>query len=319
MLKELRFVQGAVSKKDLIPAMTHFRIEKGFARAYNGTLALCSPVPFDIDCIPRAESLVKAISNCEDTILLNMTPSGRLHVKSGKYRSFVECITGETPHVEPAGQRIDIDGEALLKAVKIIYPFIGNDASRPFTNGMLLRGQSAFATNNVCLIEYWLGIPIPFVVNVPRAAIKEMLRVDEAPTYLQLEPNSITFHYSDGRWIRSQLLSTDWPDLSRILDHHCNPLPIDPSLFIALEKLGNNADGEKRVYISDGLARTHKEGSEEGAAYEIDGPRFTGVYSIHMLSLLNGVATLADFNRYPDNPTLFFGDMLRGAIIGMRM
>jgi hypothetical protein len=37
-----------------------------------------------------------------------------------------------------------------------------------------------------------------------------------------------------------------------------------------------------------------------------------------MLKLLEGVATHADFTRYP-NPTLFFGDRLRGAIIGMRM
>jgi DNA polymerase III sliding clamp (beta) subunit (PCNA family) len=318
MLKELRFVQGAVSKKDLIPAMTHFRIENGFARSYNGVLALCSPVPFDINCIPKADSLVKAISNCEETITLNMTPSGRLTVRSGKYRSFVECITGETPHVEPAGQRIDFAGEELLKALKILMPFVGNDASRPFTNGVLLKGQSAFATNNVCLMEYWLGIQVPFVVNVPRAAIKEMLRVDEAPVYMQLETNSITFHYTDGRWIRSQLLSTEWPDLARILDHTCNPQPVDPSLFVALDKLGNNADSVNRVYIKDGIARTHIDGSEEGSAYDIEGPQFEGLYSIPMLNLLNGVATHADFWRYPD-PTLFYGERLRGAIVGMRM
>jgi len=29
MLRELKFVQGAVAKKDLLPAMTHFAIEGG--------------------------------------------------------------------------------------------------------------------------------------------------------------------------------------------------------------------------------------------------------------------------------------------------
>jgi len=44
MLKELRFVQGAVAKKDFVPAMTHFRIEKGTVRSFNGNLAICSPL-----------------------------------------------------------------------------------------------------------------------------------------------------------------------------------------------------------------------------------------------------------------------------------
>ena len=44
MLKALKFVQGAVSKKDLVPALTHFRIENGTVRSYNGMLALCTPI-----------------------------------------------------------------------------------------------------------------------------------------------------------------------------------------------------------------------------------------------------------------------------------
>ena len=54
MLKELKFVQGAVSSKDFIPALTHFRIENGTVRSFNGLLALCSPIALDIDCTPKA-------------------------------------------------------------------------------------------------------------------------------------------------------------------------------------------------------------------------------------------------------------------------
>lgn len=317
MLKELKFVQGAVSKKEFIPAMTHFNIREGKVRAYNGVLALSSPVPFNIDCNPKAVDLVRAISKCEDQISLTMTPAGKLRIHSGEYRKFIDCVDGDMPHVGPEGEHVAIDGGKLLEACKTLARFIGNDASRPWTNGILLRGQSAFATNNVCLVEYWLGAPVPFEVNVPRAAIAEMLRVDEAPTHAQLDKSSVTFHYADERWIRTQLFSTEWPDLSKVLNHKCDPQPINEKLFEGLEKLKDSGDDIGRVYLKDGMLRTHLE-DDVGASFTMSQLPGEGCYQIHMLNLLEGVATTADFNRYPE-PCLFFGDQLRGAIIGMRM
>lgn len=316
MLKELKFVQGAVAKRDFVPAMTHFKIENGFVRSFNGTLALCSPLAFNIDCIPRADTLVRAISNCEDTITLGMTDTGRLRVQSGRFKAFIECVDIDTTHVEPEGEEVFFDGEVLLQAVKILLPFVGDDASRPWTNGILLRDQSAFATNNVTLVEYWLGTDVPFVVNIPLVALKEMLRINEAPTHAQIEKSSLTLHYEDGRWIRTQLLETAWPDLRKVLDQESNPVAIDERLFEGLEALSSFSDASGRVYMDHGTLSTH-DGAEDGAFYDVEGMGIEGIYQIKMLSLLKGVATHADFSRYPE-PSLFFGERLRGAIIGMR-
>ncbi len=316
MLKELKFVQGAVAKKDLLPAMTHFRIEGGHVRSYNGTLALSSPLPFDIDCNPKADQLVRAIGQCQETVTLSMTPGGSLRIQSGKFRAFVQTIDGPTPHVMPEGDRFELDGQELLNALRIVYDFIGNDASRPWTNGVLLHEQSAYATNNTTLVQYWIGSKFPFTVNVPRVAVKEILRVNEPPTHAQLEKNSITFHFTDGRWIRTQLLETTWPDLTKVLDKPSNATPIDPLLFEGIETLKAVCDGANRIFIKDGVMRTHLE-EDTGGTFDLEGMDFTGVYQIHMLALLKGVVTRADFTLYP-KPCLFFGERLRGAIIGMR-
>jgi hypothetical protein len=318
MLKELKFVQGAVAKKDLLPAMTHFRIEGGTVRSYNGTLAISCPIPLDIDCCPKAVSMVKAIENCNDATTITMTPTGKLSIKSGKFRALVETIDGATPHVQPAGERFDFDGQAFVEACKVLEPFVSTDASRSWTNGVLLEGQSAYATNNVCLVQYWLGAAFPLRVNVPRAAIREVLRVGEAPTHGQVERSSITFHYTDGRWIRSQLLDVEWPmDLvAGLLDQPSNPQPLPADFFAGLASVRSMADGSSRVYMRDGALRTHAD-HEQGAAYEIDLPA-DGLYNLQMLALLQGVVDTIDLTLYP-GPALFFGDRLRGAIVGMKM
>lgn len=317
MLSCLKFVQGAVAKKDLLPALTHFRIENGTVRGYNGTLALCSPIPLDIECTPKAEPMVRAIGNCDDTVAMTLTPAGRLSIKSGAFKAFVDCVEGDTPHVDPEGEFFDMDGVALLTALKTVWPFVGDDASRPWTNGVLLRGQSAFATNNVTLVEYWIGSAFPHSVNIPRAAIKEMLRIDEAPIKAQMAENSITFHYLDGRWIRTQLYTTDWPDLAKVLDKPCTPVPMDERLFGALTKIKSFVDKNGRVLIGGGRVRTHDD-DNIGATVEIPDLQWDGIFNIEMLKLLEGVVTTIDWSAYPA-PCLFYGDRLRGAIVGMRM
>lgn len=318
MIDSLKFVQGAVSKKDFVPAMTHFAIEHGTVRAYNGSLALCSPIAFNINCNPKAEPLVQAISNCERHVTLAMKPNGKLSIKSGKFNAFIDCIKEEVPHAMPEGPRIkDFDGAAMLAALKVLHPFIGEDASRPFCNGVLLRGNSAFATNNVIVIQYWLGASFPIQVNLPRSAVYEMLRINEAPTHAQATETAMTFHYSDGRWIRTQLLQTDWPDVEQVLALPCAPIALPETLFEALEAIKPFSDKLGRVFMKEGVFSTCVE-EGEGAKYDVPEMTSEGVYRLEMLELLKGVAQSIDFTTYP-KPCIFHGDRLRGAIVGMRM
>lgn len=316
MLKELKFVQGAVAKKDLLPAMTHFAIEGGHVRAYNGTIALSSPIPFDIDCKPKASPLVQAIANCDETVTLSMTPAGKLKIQSGKFKAFIDCVDGETPHVLPEGEEVTFDGEHLLKAFKTVAPFVGNDASRVWTNGVLLKGASAYATNNVTLVEYWIGVEMPFTVNIPIAAVKEIIRINEAPTHAQVTSESITFHYTDGRWVRSQLFSTEWPDLAKVLDREAQVIDMDERIFEGLEVVKQFTDKMGRIYFQNQMLKTHLEDGL-GATFDLDGFPYEGVYQIEMLRLLKGVAQKIDLAAYP-NPCIFYGERLRGAIIGMK-
>ncbi len=316
MLKTLKFVQGAVSRKDFIPALTHFRIENGTVRSYNGMLSLCSPIALDIDCSPKAEPLVKAIGHCDETVSLSLTPTGRLSVRSGSFRALIDCVQEETPHVMPEGEVINFDGETLLKALKTIYPFIGNDASRPWANGILLKNQSAFATNNVMLVEYWVGATFPIECNIPKACIKEMLRIGEPPSHAQADANSITFHYGEDTWIRSQLFSTEWPDLSKVLDNPSTQLPVDPLLFEGLDKLKSFVDKQGHIYVKNGVMTTSTD-AQEGAEFNIETMVNDGIYNIEMMQLLKDVALSIDWTLYP-KPCMFQGERLRGAIVGMR-
>lgn len=318
MLTALKFCAGSVAKKDIVAALTHFSIENGRVRGFNGTLALSAPIAFDIACKPKADTLIKAIGNCEDTVQLALTPAGRLSIKSGVFKAFVDCVQGETPHVEPEGKRVDFDGDALLQGLKTVAPFIGEDASRLWSQGILIKDKSLFATNNIILVQYWLAAAFPSVVNIPRAAVKEMLRINEPPLYAQVAENSITFHYEGDRWLRTQLYVTEWPDLAKILDQPSTQFPIDERLFKGLDTIKPFVDKTGSVWFTDAHITTHRVESE-GASYYVPDLQWNGRYNIDMLAKLEGIVETIDWSLYP-KACLFQSakNRLRGAIIGMR-
>jgi hypothetical protein len=316
MYNSLKFCAGSVAKKDFVADLKHFAIEGGRVRGFNGTLALCTPIPFDIDCNPNAEQLIKAVSKCDDTIQLSLTKAGRLSVKSAGFKAFIDCVQGETNHVEPEGEYVNFDGELLLAGIKACAPFIGSDASRPWANGVLIKGQSIFATNNVMLVEYWLGSEFPITVNIPRAAVREMQRINEAPITAQVTERSITFHYEGDRWLRTQLFATEWPDLSKVLDRPSQQVPVDERIFAGLESVKAFVDKMGTIFLMPNELRTHKD-EQEGAGFAMDGFGSEGKYNIDMLNLLKDTAKTIDWSTYP-SPCMFSGERIRGAIIGMR-
>jgi hypothetical protein len=314
MLSALKFVQGAVAKKDFVAALTHFHIANGKVVGYNGSLALCGPIDLDLEVTPKAVPFVRAIQACKETISMHVTENGRLSVKSGKFKAFIDCIAEPYPGIAPEGAEIKLDG-SFLKAIKILSPFIAEDASRPWARGILFRGPSAYATNNVVIVEHWLGFNFPVEVNVPKSAVTELLRIDEEPERLQVTDTSITFHFSGGRWLRTQTYDLNWPDIAKVLNRDSNPVDIPPGFFTALEDLTYFVGESGAILFKEDGAMTTSSTEGVGATVAVEPFGAVGIYNIDQLKLLVGVAERADFTQ---SPAMFFGDHVRGAIVGMR-
>jgi hypothetical protein len=326
MLDSLKFVKGSVARKDPVPALTHFSIKDGVIRGFNGVICMAAPIPLALDCQPKAIPFTKAIEICEglpDAPSFSMTAAGKLTIKSGKFKVHIECIPDVFPHNEPDGQRIELQ-PGLIAAFKALAPMIAEDASRPWARGILLRDGSAFATNNVVIGEYWVGYKMPFDMNIPEECIKEVLRVKQDPIAVSATERSITFHFKDDLWIKSQLLTTDWPNVAPVLNRPSDATPVPPDFFDILGRLAPYVGDAHKVFIRGNTLSTHLEDGI-GASYVVDGLVVErGVYNLDLLRTLDGLVATIDFSLYPQ-PALFFGPVtdagypvLRGAVVGMK-
>ena len=328
LLAALKFVQGSIARKELQEGLTHFRIENGYVRGFNGTIALCAPIGLQIDCTPKAEPMLKAIAACDDAVQMTMLANGKLNIKSGGFKVSVDTLTGPTVHVEPEGETYPINGEAFLGGLERVQPFISDDASRPWSCGVLVKAGSMYATNNASIVQYWFGAVFPVDCVVPRMAIKELLRIKKAPTHISAAKNSMTFHYADGCWLRTQLLALEWPNIDSIIERTekgQSLYPIDGELFNCLEKIKPFADKMGKVYIENALVRTHFV-ELDGASAMFKEYQTVGVYNIDLLLQLKGIATEWDASRYNvmdernmHTPIIFYGENMRGVIAGFKL
>lgn len=328
LLDALKFVQGSVAKKELQEGLTHFRIVDGTVRGFNGTISLCSPVPLNIDCTPKAEPMLKAIAACDEAVQMTMLANGKLSIKSGGFKVSVDTLQKPTAHVEPEGTIHEIDGQLFLNGLSRVTPFISNDASRPWSCGVLVKQGSMYATNNASIIQYWFGAVFPVDCVVPRMAIKELLRIKKPPVRIQCTDTSMTFHYEDGCWLRTQLLELKWPNIDKIIERTekgSDVYTLDTELFNCLEKIKPFCERDGRIYMENGVVRTHYN-ELDGASAMFRESKSIGVYNIDLIMQLKGLATDWDASRFNEKderglstPIIFYGENLRGVIVGFRL
>lgn len=317
MLEQLKFVQGAVAKKDFNPAMTHFSIKDGWIKGTNGSLTLCAPIPLDLDAKPKAAPFVKAIQGCKGkTVQISVTPTGKLSVKAGKFRSLVECTDQEFPNIEPDGQWVPLT-VPILPPLKTLIDFTSEDASKQWSLGVLFKGNKAFATNNIIVVEYELADSFPIEVNIPKTAVHELLRVGKEPVGVMLTETSITFMYDKNHWVRTQLYDLGWPDLSKVLDRDADYQEFPEGIFEAVESVVPFVDEFSRVYFIGNKITTVNHDAAAGATFEIEKELNYAVFNAKYFLKLKGIAQTIDLSTYP-RPCLFKGKNIRGAIIGMR-
>lgn len=323
MLDPLRFVATAVAKKDYVQDLTHFRIMGGRVTGFNGVISLSSPIDVDLDIFPNAVKMLAAIRACPDTITLNMTPAGKLAVRSGKFRSYVDCLTEQSAtFVDPEGDEIDV-GPQFLAGIRALAPVMGIDASRPWAMGIRIQSQTMLATNNVMLAEYWHGTDLPFDVVIPDVCITELLRINEPPEKVQVTPHSISFLFSGGRWMRSSLIEgSGWPSakMDEILSLSTGEqLEFSEGFFEAIATLKPFLGEAGTVFLSNDRVSTSQHDGE-GTSVEVaaTGQSEMQAYHHRQLTLLGQVAKTIDWTAYP-RPCMFRGERLRGALVGQRI
>lgn len=318
LLTPLKFVRGAIKKNNVSPELEHYQIGDGQIVGFNGYMAIGAPIDLPVVANPRADLFFKALEACGDeNITLAMGEDGRLRIRAGKFSALIPCVTQDLYKARPQGEKFSCP-KGYAAACKSLHKLISDDATRPWAMGMLHDAGSLYVTNNVIILQQWVGFDSP-TFTIPRFAVAEVARIGIDPIEVQVSKGTVTFHYSDGRWLRTQQLESQWPleTVNRILGEAGTGSPLPERIFDGIRTI-TPFSTDMTTAIKFDATGVYAGAEDTGAGIELSGmPTNAPAFSGPMFLLLEGLAKTMDFSAYP-NPCGFAGDNRRGVILGLR-
>jgi len=316
LIAALQFISVAQKNEGDRPYETHCILHNNTAMAFNGILTAGCKITEELNICPHTYKLIAALERTTKDISITEL-EGRLSVKSGAFSAFVPCWHEGIPSLAPDPPLAAIS-DSLKSGFEMISGFtVDNDKKKIVECSILLQANSMIATDGACMLEFWHGIDLPVCI-LPKTFVSAVMNTKKALKAFGYSGNSCTFWFEDDSWIKSQLYSEEWPDISKIFKD-CNPEPLPAGFYDALrniEPFSLGKEAEKVVYFYDGQLQSHRDKSE-GAICEVPGIKHGPAFNIKRLKRIEHCIQTVDF--YSSNCAFFFGAGVRGALMGVRV
>lgn len=316
LLKALKFI--SLITKDIGPINeTHVSLQNNTVSAFNGVLSAGHKIIEDINACPQNKLLIEALSKCGDNLSITQLDNTRLSIKSNKFKAIVPCVEQFLLQTTQPDPKIAIVDNRLKYAFEQLSKLNSEDGQRIVTASILMNGYSLVATTGTIIFEAWHGIHLPSDIAIPKSIIQPLIKTNKNLVGFGFSPSSVTFHFEDESWIKTQNYAEHWPDIGNILDLSCNAYPPPPQFFEGLAAVGPfSVDGN--AYFGREVLQSHSDLST-GASFEMPGLPAGPIYPVKSLMLLKDYAKEIDFLAPgPHNTRMlkFYGDSIRGVVAG---
>lgn len=313
LFEALKFVNVA-QVNDGTPLQTHVKISGGWVVAFDGIVSAGSPVPIDLTACPHSKRLTEALGLCGNEFTISQLDESKLCIQTAKFKAFVPCLHVDTLATVPPDAPCAAINDELAVALDAVHMQPHENDKRIIADTLLVRSGSALGTDGVVLLEYWHGIDLPQLI-IPKQFALAICKTKKPLSKLGFSPYSVTVYFDDNSWLRSQLYIEQWPNVDNILNVQTNPFNIPPDFFEGLRHV-IHACNDTSVLFSHNRLHSH-ESEVVGASYIVDGLPAGPCFSARRLLELEHFMKQVDFTS-DRNVARFFGNNVRGAIVGMK-
>lgn len=322
MLDILKLVERAAADTDIVKILKHICVYDG--RLQSGD----SRVTIDAKCdelkghsfTAPADKLVKAVLACKgETPKIVRQDDGTVRVTHKKFRislpSMDVSLYPLTTKINESSVQLDIPADFINK-LKKVAPFINdNPVQGRWATGVCIMEGYLYATNNITIVRTpieWTGPKL----NIPDFAIKQLSAIDLPITGLWCDKTSITFEFDDC-WLKSQLLTYEWPDKCKTMFSNTSYKPVPDGLLQEIESLIPFCPDVKfpTIHFKEGLISTSD--GMQSAEIDFEGAE-KGVFRADVLQAALGIAKEWNMPE-ASKPVYFKGDDIEGLFVGVRV
>lgn len=320
MRDALIWVRDALSSKPFTVQYGHYLIKDKMIHATDGRMTAAHPFPCHEEFCANGAALEKLLARLSGNITVTVSPDD-VTLKSGRLGGTIKTIpVGDWQYPLVDDMRLPIP-ERMIAGLRQLRPFISDNASKSWALCVHAINDTLFATNNIS------AAAIPEIdldgVNalIPYWAVDFVL-AREGVTHWSHGPGYIAFHWSNGAWMRTQLVDDQFPDTIEGLINKAGFANerITPEWRVAFE----DASALAEDYVIMHADRMTGKTKGDTMAVEVQattlvpaGPPSYSAWTTKFMIPVMGCATHWQPDKYPD-AVPFRGDGIVGVIVGRR-
>lgn len=298
---------------------TYCNIVDAHATAYNMIVGVGTAIGIEIDCCPHIGLLAESIRRCESGFALTRYSEDKLYIKQEDFHAFIPCLRNPAflQWTEPDAPIAPL-GAQFITAIDSVSPLADDKAETLINAAIQLYGNSVMATSGSLVMQAWHGFDMPDGMLFPKVAAKILHKIKKPLVAFGFSNISITFHFADNSWLKSQLYRDKLPDIRPHMDgaDFTALRPIPHNFFDAVEQVAPfSKDGQ--VWVEGNRVSSHPfhirdEGSGLTLSFDGQGHSCRVYRFIDLLAIRKVANAWSEFGR--EDATVFFGDNLRGMV-----
>ena len=307
MKNAIEFVKHGVLNRQFEEPLTEIHAIGDTIQSYNGRVRMSHPLKGIGKFSVGSATFLKAIASCNWEPDIRKTDHN-LIIKKGKFR--VMLPFNEMYQSQSRGKtkkRIKLQDDFLF-SVKQLFPFISEDASREWSQSILIREGFMYVTNNITVIR--CPVDLPDCV-LPIGLVHVLVKCKLEPSYIQIGKKGVTIDFDNDAWAYGSNTPQDWPAVEHFFKKQkWNKLPeINKGFIDAVELIAPFCTNDELTFTEGKLVTDISEVREVGSPD-------CCLSSINTQRVLK-IFTHADFSQYP-KPIPMKGLGIQGIMAGIK-
>lgn len=297
------------SHNDNSNVFSNILVNNGIVTCQNDIVGISLDIDSDINFCCNAARLLKALNNCSPEKLKMVIKNDKLHISSGRFKSFIPTIPIESyPTANNSGKSYNINSD-IINIMNSITQFTDPNDVRIALRGVELSHGSVSATNgHVAVKRYIDDIEGLKSVIIPSKSLNIMAKVNAHIDSVSSDENIIFFNFNDG-YLFSRTIDQKMPDIEKILTDIKEVTDLS-QLKDPIKSISSMCDFDKTLILGKEIKTRSGDASIDG--FNLKESAFNADY----LQKIIEIADKIDFSPYP-GACPFEGDNIRGAIVGI--
>lgn len=274
----LEFVSVAITEHTTEHWRGSLQFKGGMMLAYDGIISAGVKTAEDFSACPHYGHFKRAVERAAvEGANFTQLDATKLAVTAGKFKAVIPCLD---PSIMPPVE-FDANIAPLNDKVREGFETIGSivkeNGQTVVEASLLLSGQSMVACDRVLMMEFWHGNDLPPNMVLPKRFLNAIVATKKKIVGFGWSPEkTITFHFEDESWIKTQLFSSPWPESWPTIMNKGTNLPagsvadIPEGFFDAVAVVTPFSD-DGGVYFAGTAIRSH-EAAGVGASYDFNCP-----------------------------------------------